>query len=185
MVVVLSLFTTVTVDAVTVDTVTVDTVVAFPVVFTSFTLSTIWVMFVSVRGFGVVVVVRGGTVVLDGFLVTLLGFVVVLDGLVTFLVGLVFFVVLLTVVLLTGLRVVPILTGLTVGLVGFWWGFAGAVTAGLGLVVVLEGFLVVGGFVVVVVVVNGVPLTRKNVCNFCGVVDGSVVLIGTVLVGIF
>lgn len=113
---------------------------------------------------------------------------VVLDGLVTFLVGLVFFVVLLTVVLLTGLRVVPILTGLTVGLVGFWWGFAGAVTAGLGLVVVLEGFLagfvVVGGFAVVVVV-NGVPLTRKNVCNFCGVVDGSVVLIGTVLVGIF
>lgn len=112
---------------------------------------------------------------------------VVLDGLVTFLVGLVFFVVLLTVVLLTGLRVVPILTGLTVGLVGFWWGFAGAVTAGLGLVVVLEGFLagfvVVGGFAVVVV--NGVPLTRKNVCNFCGVVDGSVVLIGTVLVGIF
>lgn len=111
---------------------------------------------------------------------------VVLDGLVTFLVGLVFFVVLLTVVLLTGLRVVPILTGLTVGLVGFWWGFAGAVTAGLGLVVVLEGFLagfvVVGGFAVVV---NGVPLTRKNVCNFCGVVDGSVVLIGTVLVGIF
>jgi len=73
MVVVLSLFTTVTVDAVTVDTVTVDTVVAFPVVFTSFTLSTIWVMFVSVRGFGVVVVVRGGTVVLDGFLVILLG----------------------------------------------------------------------------------------------------------------
>lgn len=115
---------------------------------------------------------------------------VVLDGLVTFLVGLVFFVVLLTVVLLTGLRVVPILTGLTVGLVGFWWGFAGAVTAGLGLVVVLEGFLVLAGFVVVggfavVVVVNGVPLTRKNVCNFCGVVDGSVVLIGTVLVGIF
>lgn len=50
-------------------TVTVDTVVAFPVVFTS----TIWVMFVSVRGFGVVVVVRGGTVVLDGFLVILLG----------------------------------------------------------------------------------------------------------------
>lgn len=47
--------------------------------------------------------------------------VVVLDGLVTFLVGLVFFVVLLTVVLLTGLRVVPILTGLTVGfVVGFW-----------------------------------------------------------------
>lgn len=64
MVVVLSSFTTVTVD----------TVVAFTVVFTSlsaeFTLSTIWVMFVSVSGFGVVVVVvRGGTVVLDGFLV--------------------------------------------------------------------------------------------------------------------
>lgn len=55
---------------------------------------------------------------------------------------------------------------------------------------VLEGFLVLAGFVVVggfavVVVVNGVPLTRKNVCNFCGVVDDSVVLVGTVVVGIF
>lgn len=42
--------------------------------------------------------------------------------------------------------------------------------------------VLIGGFAVVVVV-NGVPLTRKNVCNFCGVVLGSVVLGGTVVVG--